>query len=353
MSNVQSTQQATPVNFFEMEAVEKHLLFPDVFSQGEVGTIQRRKNRHPDCLPSNPDYVPDETTVRRALAWWYSLSKDQALGLHGETGTGKTELLLYIADRLNEPVYLIKVHPALMPEDLEGSKELVNGEKGVVTKNSLGLAAKAYAMGGLIILDEVDKSNAPLGCALHGLVEGKPWPIEQFGLVLNKHPFCRVSGTANTTGEGGHERYHTSNRMDQALRSRFGWLETHFPQPAREMQILAKKFPKLPNKMLKACVSLANAMRDAVLGPADSDGKRSGDVQDPINAVFSTRTLVRWCNTTMAFGPKATWRESLNWAFDGSVDSESRAAVKAIIQRELDTTIDEPVAEVCKFYAGK
>lgn len=118
-------------DFYAIEKVGGEIAFPEVFSQGEVGKVTRRVNRHPDCIQSNPDYIPDETTLRRALAWWHTPMR-MALGLHGETGTGKTELLLYIADRLNEPVYMVKVHPALMPEDLEGNKELVNGANGVV-----------------------------------------------------------------------------------------------------------------------------------------------------------------------------------------------------------------------------
>lgn len=341
-------------DFYATEQVGGEIVFPEVFAAGDVGKVTRRVNRHPDCLSSNPDYIPDETTLRRALAWWHTPMR-MAFGLHGETGTGKTELLLYIADRLNEPAYMVKVHPALMPEDLEGNKELVNGANGVVTKNTLGPAAKAYAFGGLIILDEVDKANAPLGCALHGLVEGKPWPVEQFSMTINRHPMCRVTGTANTTGEGGHERYHTSGRMDLALRSRFGWMQTHFPTPAREMAILEKKFlDKLPRPMLKACVDLANGFRDAVLGKADKEGRREGLEFPEINAVFSTRTLVNWCNYAIAFGPNAIWGEALDFAFNGSVDPESKVQAKAIKQRILDAKLSMTTKEVVEAYkAGK
>lgn len=333
---------APKVDFYEMEEVCASELFPDVYQPGQV-TLKRRLNRHPDCLPSNPDYVPENKILRLVLAWWFS-PRLKALGLYGETGTGKTELLLYVADRLNEPVYLVKVHPALMPEDLEGCKDLAPSASGVISKNSPGLAAKAYRNGGLLILDEVDKVNAPLGCALHGLVEGKPWPIEQFNIVLNQHPMCRVAGTANTMGEGGHERYHTSNRMDQALRSRFGWLKTNFPDVPREMKILQRKFGKtIPAPMLRDKVKLANAFRDALLGPL-----RDGKVENPLNAVFSTRTLVHWCSYCIAFGPEFSWLESLEFAFWGSVDPECEDSAKAIIQRlfgldDKDVVLPDPL----------
>lgn len=336
--------QAKTIDIYAMEELCASLVFPEVYAPGEV-KVRRRKNRSADCQPSNQDYVPDEMLLRRSLAWWFS-PQCKPLGLFGETGTGKTEMLLYIADRLNEPVFIVKVHPGLMPEDIEGSKDLTPIDAGIVTRNSFGLAAKAYRHGGLLILDEVDKTNAALGCALHGLVEGKPWPIEQFGVVLNQHSFCRITATANTMGEGGHERYHTSNRMDAALRSRFGWMKTNFPDAARELAILQKKFTKLPTPMLKDCIRLANAFRDALLGP-----QRDGKIDNPINAVFSTRTLVHWCHYTMVFGVKATWRESLDFAFQGSIDPDYVEDSEAIVQRLLGNNINMTVSDVIKSYA--
>lgn len=344
-ATVTNTLKTVPkINFFEMEQVCGSTLFPEIYQPGEK-MLNRRKNRHPDCQISNPDYIPDEKILRRSLGWFFGFP-GKPLGLNGETGTGKTELALYIADRLNEPMYIVKVHPALMPEDLEGCKDLSpNGTSGVVTRNTLGLAAKAYRNGGILLLDEVDKCNGALGSSLHGLVEGKPWPIEQFSTILNMHPSFRCIGTANTMGEGGHDRYHTSNRLDQALRSRFGWLKTQFPDKVREMAIMDKKFPKLPHGMKKDMVKLGNAFRDALLGP-----NRDGNVDNPINCVFSTRTLVDWGKGIMAFGKSATWRESLDFAFQGSIDPEHYDSAKDIIQRLLANTIDKTVEEVVQEY---
>lgn len=350
MSSVQQLQQPE-INFYEIEEVAASTVFPEAYASGDGPKIKRRKHRHPDCVSSNPDYIPDERILKRALAWWFSPMR-MAFGLTGETGTGKTELLQYMADKLNEPFYLVSVHPQLTPEELEGSKDLVSTPEGVITRPTPGLAAKAYRFGGLLVLDEVDKSSAPLGCALHGLVEGKPWSIPQFSLMLQRHQMCRIAVTGNTTGEGGHDRYHTSNRMDQALRSRIGWLKTDYPKPDREMKILEKKFPMLPRKMTKDMVLLANAYRDALLGPVDESGVRPGNVENPINAVFSTRTLVNWASYTIAFGKDAIWRESLEFAFGGSIDSECADESEAIIQRVLDAYINLPVGDAVQMYSA-
>lgn len=341
MSNVNTLSAVAKIDYNEIEEVCGSLLFPQLYSPGEV-QLKRHKHRHPDCLTSNPDYIPDEMLLRRTLAWYYFPGM-KPLGLHGETGTGKTELPLYICDRLNKPLYIVGVNTALMPEDLGGCKDLIATDAGVITKNNLGLAAKAYRNGGMLLLDEVDKMNAALGCSIHGLLDSKPWSVEQFGVVINKHPYFRCMATANTMGEGGHERYHTSQRMDQALRSRFGWKKTQFPDAVHELKILEKKFPMLPYGMKKEMVSLANAMRDALLGK-----DRQGNIDNPINAVFSTRTLVDWGKATLCFGKTALWRESLDYAFEGSIDPEHLDSVNDIIHQKLHGLIDKPVSEVVK-----
>lgn len=338
------TKTVQNIDFNAVEQVCGSELFPDVYQPGEI-MINRKLHRHPDCQPSNPHYVPDETLLRRVLAWYY-FPNMKPMGFKGETGTGKTEMALYLGDKLNVPVYIIKVHNGLMPEDIEGCKDLVATDKGVISKNSLGLAAKGYRYGGIIVFDELDKANGALGCAIHGLVEGKPWPIEQFGIIINKHPNCRIMATANTNGEGGHERYHTSQRMDQALRSRIGWKETHFPAEHIELKILDNHFPKLPTQMKVDMIKLANAFRDALLGK-----DRDGNIDNPINAVFSTRTLVDWGKATMCFGKKAIWNEALDNAFKGSIDPEHLDICNDIAQRILGDLKDKTVEDVLMEYS--
>lgn len=341
-SNVKQLNTSV-VDFNALETVDAHEVFPEVYTSPGQAKVRRRINRHPDCISSNPHYVPDEVTLRRLLAWWHMPTRPQCFGLHGETGTGKTEMLLFVADRLNEPAYKVSCHSALMPEDLGGSKDLIQNDDGnVITMNNMGQAAKGYANGGLIIFDEIDKINPSTSAAIHGILEGKPWSVEQFGVTLVMHQNTRITATGNTMGEGGHDRYHTSNRLDSAIRARIGWFRTHYPEPSIELEILNKVTPHIPAKLKRDMVKFGNKIRDAVLGQ-DRQG-----VDYPLGATFSTRTLVNWATMMMAFGTSAKLSESLSFAFDGSVDPESVDDVKAIVDSVFGTMIDENLATIIK-----
>lgn len=339
---VPNAPQQPAVDYNATKLVDAHSVFPEVYQPGEK-KIKMRVNRHPDCLPSNKHYVPDERVLKLCIAWWNMPIQPQAFGLVGETGTGKTELLLYVADRLNEPVYMVKCHAGLMPEDLEGSRILVDGK----TPFQPGPAVKGYSHGGLIIFDEIDKVNQVTGAALHGLLEGKPWPVEQIGVTLSKSRMCRIAATGNTTGEGGDENYSSSQKMDDALRSRIGWLRTFYPQPSVELKILTNQFPKLSREMCLEMIRVGTELRSLRIG---QDGKR---LDDAIGAVFSTRTLVNWAFYTLTFGQSTVWRESFNFAAQGAIDSASQDTVDAVLQRLLGEIIDMPAKEAEKKIAEK
>lgn len=341
-NNVQQIDTSTQVDFNEFVTVSAHEVFPEIVDEDSPMTVQMRKHRHPDCKASNPHYVPEIDVFKSVMAWWTAPHQLLALGLYGETGTGKSELLMYIADRLNEPVYIEKVTTGLTGERFEGSTELVTDEKGNnVTRKRYGTAITGYINGGLVILDEVDKANEDLGTSLHLFAEGKPYNLSNFSETVTKHPNCRITATANTIGDGGSDRYITSQRMDSALRARFGWLSTKFLSPLEETNMLAEMYPNLPTVFIAKMVKTANVMRDALLGP-----NRDGDIDAPISCVFSTRTVVNWGYYTMAFGTHRSPLAALEFAFFGSVDREELPTIKSLLQRLWGDDLEKPLKNV-------
>lgn len=334
------TTSNTVVDYSEMEQVPAYTVFPELFEQGSTAKINRRKNRHPDCIASNSMYVPDPEMAKLALVWIMAPHQLLSLGLQGHTGTGKTELALYIADRLNLPIYIVKIHARMNPQDLEGSYvlDVENGQ--TVTRKEYGPAAKAYLNGGILLLDEFDKASGELTSAMHLLVEGKPWPLEMFKETLHKHKQCYCIGTANTYGTGHDERYITSNQMDSAFLSRFMWLETHYPNVVQESKILEKFAPRLPLHLRNDAIKLANAFRDAALGV-----NRDGDVDDPIQCIFSTRVLVAWMYYIQTFGVMRTLKQSLDAVFLKSVNADDAEIVDEIVNKVFGDDINKPLRD--------
>lgn len=336
-TQVNNIQNIQPINHEELVEVDAHDRFPEVITSPGQFKVRMRKHRHPDCLSSNNHYYPDIEIFKKAMAWWLAPVQMMPLGLVGETGTGKTELLLYIADRLNEPVYLEKVTTGMRAETLEGGKELTTDSQGNnVTQNRYSKAMQGYKNGGLVIFDEIDKANDDLSTGLHLFLEGKPYALTNFSEIVSKHPMCRITATANTTGEGGHERYTTSQKLDAAIRNRIAWLTTHYPSLEREMTILESQYSMLPYPIRHKMVKTANCLRDALLGP-----ERDGSIDNPVGAPFSTRTICNWAYYCCAFGANRTPNESLDFVYFGSVDSEDRADVKAILQRVWGQDLDK------------
>jgi cobaltochelatase CobS len=336
-----NTTSNNVVDYSEMEQVAAQAIFPELFEQGSTAMLKRRKHRHPDCIASNSMYVPDEETAKLALVWLMAPQQLLSLGLQGHTGTGKTELVMYLTDKLNLPIYIVKIHARMNPQDLEGSYVL-DVEKGqTVTRKEYGPAAKAYLNGGILLLDEFDKASGELTSAMHLLVEGKPWPLEMFKETIQKHPQCFCVGTANTYGSGHDERYITSNQMDSAFLSRFMWLETHYPNIVQESKILEKFAPRLPLHLRNDAIKLANAFRDAALGT-----KRDGDVSDPIQCIFSTRVLVAWVYYIQAFGAFRTLKQSLDSVFLKSVPADDAEIANEIVNKIFGDDINKPLKEI-------
>lgn len=358
--NVQSARNVTTItgsadalklkkqNGVLMELVDASIAFPEVFDEGE-SKVWRRVARSEYCLDSNENYQPDEKILKMALAViFFRKGNVMPLGLYGETGTGKTEMLMYIADRLNQPLMIQKFNPYMTADQIEGDRELVAENGGVVTAESLSPLARAAEEGMWVICDEIDKMNNDVSASLHLLLENKPWNLNVFKRRIVPHGNFKMFATANTMGEGDSTRYTSSGQMDAAVRGRIGWLMVDFPKAFHEQNILTKQFPEFGSKLIGEMVKTANRFRDALLGP-----ERDGNTSTPINCVFSTRTIVNWATMMQAFGDNALMIDALKYAFWGSVDSDSREVVEDIIFAIWAGNEKVTVGEIKKLYSPK
>ena len=339
--------KAKMLNGVAVELVDANVCFPEAFDEG-VSNVWRRIERSEFCLDSNPFYLPDPELLKLALAIVFTKEDMAPLGLHGETGTGKTEMIMYIADRLNQPLMVQKFNQYMTADQLEGDRELSNDNGVMITTESLSPLAQAAEEGMWVICDEIDKMNNDVSASLHLLLENKPWNLNVFKRRIVPHGNFKMFATANTMGEGDHPRYTSSNQMDAAIRGRIGWLMVDFPKESHELNILMKKFPKFSSKLCGEMVKTANHFRDALLGP-----KRDGNTDNPINCVFSTRTLSNWGTSMNVFGDNRIMMDALKYAFWGSVDADSREVASDIIHNVWAGNEKITIGELKDIYSPK
>jgi cobaltochelatase CobS len=320
----------TPIDFNGRALQPIDDIFGPDYSCKGLNNIFVRNNRHPKCIASNPMYIPDMRVLNRLMMWWnhsYAVKTLMPFGLYGETGTGKTEMFLYLCDKLNEPVVIESMTECKTVDQLEGSLKLTVKDGCSVTEHEYSKLAQAYKFGWTVIIDEIDKVSPQVGAALHLILERKPWAMSVFNETITCHKNFRLVATANTLGDGGSDRYISSVRQDSALRARIGWMQVDFLESQHELEILQLTASSIPRKLRARMVETANDFRNALLGK-----DRKGKVSDPLNCVFSTRTLVNWADNVMCFGKDATFWDGFTHAFMGSVDSEDFDKVEIVYQ---------------------
>lgn len=279
-------------------------------------------NRHPLVPASNPLYFPDPKVFRVLMKWMFAPKRQIGFGLWGETRTGKTEMVRYVCDKLNWPLAVVSCHSDLRPYHLEGQSKLIDGPKGVITDFQYAAVAKAYRDGHVLLLDEVDKLSADVTAKLHLLAEGKPWPIEETGEIINPHPNFRLVGTANTNGSGDSDRYLSSNAMDEAFRRRWGWVKTDFLSKEKEVEIIkAVTNDAIPTGLAINMCETAQAMRKLLKSDT------------PINTVIGTGTLTQWAEWIINFGVKSQIQESLDFCLLNGTNDDEVEDIKAVLQR--------------------
>lgn len=330
----------------EMELVDAGKVFAPHIPTG-MFKITRPLHRHPKCIDSNPTYIPQRDVLRAILAWWCAPTRKLSLFMFGETGTGKTEMLLWFADRMNWPVSLTAVNESMRPEKAQGSYILFNGK----TPYRYGSVASAMKYGWCQIMDECDKGSGDFLSKLHTPAEYKPWQLDDTGEIITPHQNFRFCATANTNGGGDMTgRYHTSQRLDEAFRRRFAFVECDYPSAAVEDSILSTSYPEISKGTRHKMIKLAGQMRLALRAPqleakatTPEALKKLALPDERLSCAFSTRVLVAWADYMTIFGVKhVPLRESFDFVFGNSLDEADEPAVYAIVHRIFGESFDHP-----------
>lgn len=161
--------------------------------------------------------------------------------LTGPTGTGKTELILKLAEKLGLPVSVYDMGSMHDPlAQLIGQQGLVNGEKGSITEFQYSSFTDDIQKPGIILLDEISRAPQQANNILFPLLDRRrslyaEMAGDKSGRIITAHPDCCIVATANIGSA-----YTGTETMDEALVNRFDSIELDYLSADNEAALLTK-----------------------------------------------------------------------------------------------------------------
>lgn len=154
--------------------------------------------------------------------------------LIGETGTGKTSLVRYLASMTNNSFRRVNHNGGTTVEDIVG-KILVDTSQGTYWVD--GVLVDAMRHGHWYLADELNAASAEINFAYHSLLDDDGFVVlaEHKGEVVRPHKNFRFFGSMNPV-----EDYAGTKEINKALMSRFAVFNVDFPAPKDERDILMK-----------------------------------------------------------------------------------------------------------------
>ena len=276
-------------------------IFPTILSDVEIPVAERTEL----CVDSNPTYKAPKQLVKMVRSYLGN-ANNTATCLVGPTGSGKTELVYYFADKLNLPVFQMNCSSQTQYEHFFGGIDLITDEHtNNVTHDKNGPVTQAYDYDGdcILLIDEVDKLPIEVQGQMFAILEGKPVFDSVHNRLLVAKGRFRIFATANTSGQGMSHAYLSSNPMDAAMRGRFSWLKLDYPTKEFEIEML-EQFISIPAEIRALLVELGTYIRQ----------------DDTCDLPWSPRTLVKICHAILANGKSSPLFESFEseylWGYD-------------------------------------
>lgn len=205
-----------------------------------------------------------------------AIKKKLPVLLIGETGTGKTSLVRYLAYKTNNPYRRVNHNGGTMVDDIKG-KVLVNKDG---TYWVDGVLVEAMEKGYWYLADEINASSADINFIYHSLLDDDGFVVleEDGGRIVKPHENFRFFATMNPASD-----YVGTKELNRALMSRFIVIKTDFSPPSVEAKILVER-TKIAQGVADKMVKFASEVR-----AVHSQGKK-------IDFVLSTRDLLMWAD---------------------------------------------------------
>lgn len=235
--------------------------------------------------------------------------------LIGETGTGKTSFIRYLAYETNNGFRRLNLNGSTTPDELVGKWAIKEGKMEWIN----GVLTESMINGYWLLLDELNAGLPEVLFALQSVLDDDNFLVlaEKEGEIIRPHANFRVFATMNPSLE-----YAGTRDLNKALLSRFPIvIQTAYPDATHEIEIVKNHVTDLEDKDVNLMIRVAEEIR-------------KGKKQNTISFTCSTRELISWAKLTKAIGLK-------------------KAAELAILNKcELDTD-KKTVEDIFKMMFGK
>lgn len=193
---------------------------------------------------------------------WFLLVRNVLRGentlLVGPTGSGKTEILTYLAEALEKPLYI---------QDMGTVQDAQSALLGVHRLNKDGHSEFDPApfvghiqSGGIVLLDELNRAPLAANNVLFPCLDSRRYlPIDIACGDADRHIAVAEGTVFFATANLGAE-YSGTNAIDRALLDRFFPVELSYPKENEEVRVLVKR-TGVDEKSAKAIVKVAGEVR--------------------------------------------------------------------------------------------
>jgi MoxR-like ATPase len=234
-----------------------------------------------NCPELVSDYIFDPMHLHNALI---ALNDKIPVNcwLAGERGTGKTNFVEQLANRLKRRLFKLNCHRDMRPADFLGSETIVNGT--IEFKPKL-IATAIQHPGAIILLDEVSASDENSLIAMHPMLEKSPQrgiTFPESNIKIPVGDYVAFFAADNTNGYGNH-LFAGTTAMNTAFIDRFAYtLNFEYMDAAKESALIAGR-SGLPLTATDKIVQFANVAREKA---------RNGVLTQPP----SIRQLLAWAS---------------------------------------------------------
>lgn len=153
--------------------------------------------------------------------------KPKNIWLYGECGTGKSELVRQVADKLALDFYTMSLSGQTTTHKLVGFLDANSNYKATPLR-------LAYENGGLICLEECDTVNSGVLAEINNILSQDIYSFPD--KTISKHEDFQLICCANSNGQNTDIKYCKAQQMDASIRDRFIFINVEFePELAKEL----------------------------------------------------------------------------------------------------------------------